>query len=555
MFQELCIIANSRQCSFDKCFHTKNLTMASLSARFLLLVTQVFTSVSTTLSATVIEDLMNLKPPPDFNSTISINCINNPSLRYCSSFPMELNEIFKSTIVASHLCNESKNPNCVESFPRIDLRNRPKIAPLYLSYDFFWKYCPLSILSIDLANNSLKGSFPSDVLRCAQIHALDLSFNSFTGDLPINSFSPLTNLTSLNLSYNHFSESEVSESQFFKRFNASSFLDSGLLVSHRTYKVKAMLLLVGFPTFVILMVGCFGWLCFRRPDYLPRVLQQKHKFTKAMLKAATDGLSKRNLVVKSDGVYMYRGNLRDDTEVGIEIYHDNISRESCKKFVEDCKVLAQLNHKNLVQVLGWCSDRNFRAIVTKWSERQNVEMWLSASAPPWNRRLKVLKGVVEGMCYLNEQWPEVGYDLRTRSILLSDDLEPQISRFKIEAQIGINKKVYKLGVLLLEMIANRRPHEEFAKGEAGFIEYIRMNYPANLNDVMDTRLRISDNAFDQAKQGVGLGLLCTDQSASKYPNLNQLCNIIRKAYQTSLVLATQNHISHGGKAHKRVPSR
>ncbi|KAJ9163175.1 hypothetical protein P3X46_022873 [Hevea brasiliensis] len=531
--------------------------MASISASSILLLIAV---LSLSVSATLVEDLANLKPPPDFNSTIKGNCLHNPSLRYCNySSAMELVEIFKSTIVASYLCNESKNPNCVESFPKIDLRSRPKIVPLYLSYSFFWKYCPLTILSIDLSNNSLKGSFPADVLSCTQIQALDLSLNALAGDVPVESFTPLSNLTFLNLSFNYFSECKISDSQFFKRFNASSFLHSGLLPSHRNYKIKAIFLLLGFPIFVILIIVCFGWLCFRRPDYLPRLLQRKHKFTPAILKAATGQFSRKNLVAKSEGVSMYKGSLRDGTEVRIEIYWDNISREDHRRFIKECKVLVQLCHKNLVQVFGWCNDRKLRAIVTEWTEGENIEMWLSAgSVPSWKQRLKVLLGVVEGMCYLQEQWPEVGYDLRTRSVMLSDNLEPLISRFKVGVQHSNTKNIYKFGVFLLEIITNRRPQEEFERGEAGFIEYIRMSYPGNLCNVFDSRMQLSENMFDQARHGIALGLMCTDQSTSKYPSLNQILNMIIRVYESCLVTASQSHRrTHrdGDKRHKRALSR
>ena len=285
----------------------------------------------------------------------------------------------------------------------------------------------------------MKGSFPIDVLHCTQIHALDLSHNGLTGDVPIHSFSPLTNLTLLNLSYNQFSESKISDTEFFKRFNASSFIHSGLLLDRKKFTIKVIILLVGFPIFVILMVGCFVWLCFIRPDFLPRVFRRKNKFTPSMLKAATDRFSRQNLVGKGEGVDIYKGVLRDGTQVRIEIYWDDISRESQRIFSEECKVLVQLSHKNIVRVLGWCSRRKLRAIVTEWMEGENVEIWLSGSAPTWKHRLKILMGVVKGMCYLQEEWPEVEYDLRTSSVLLSDNLEPLISRFKVGDQSSITR--------------------------------------------------------------------------------------------------------------------
>ncbi|KAJ7969206.1 Receptor-like kinase [Quillaja saponaria] len=524
--------------------------MASVSVTSYILFS-ILVSLSPVVSpATVIEDLRNLQPPSDFNSTIMTNCLNNPSLRYCNSSPINVDEIFKSTIVASHLCNESKNPNCAESFFKIDLRSRPKIAPLYLSFSFFWKYCPLNILSIDLSNNSLKGEFPIDVLLCTQIQGLDFSHNYLSGDIPVQSFSALTNLTFLNLSYNHFSESKISDTQFFKRFNSSSFIHSGLIPDHKKYKIKVVILLVGFPIFVIVMVVCLGCICFRRPDLLPRKLQRKHRFTPPMLKVATAGFAENNLVGKSDVVDIYKGILRDGTRVRIEIYRDDISRDNCKRFVEECKVLVNLRHKNLVRVLGWCKNRRLRALVTEWTEGENVEMWLSGSSPSWIKRLKVLMGVIEGMCYLQEEWPEVGYDLRTSSVLLSNDLEPLISRFKVGDQSSNTRKTLKFGVFLLEIVANRRPEEEFEEGEAGFLNFIGMYYPGNLQQVIDETMEVTEMSFEGAKQAIGLGLMCTDQSSNEKPTLGQILKMISRIYKANLVLQFENYKRPHGDRHK-----
>lgn len=140
------------------------------------------------------------------------------------------------------------------------------------------------------------------------------------------------------------------------------------------------------------------------------------------------------MVGKSDVVHIYKGILRDGTEVKIEMYWDDIPRDSYRKFVEEFNVLSKLHHKNLFRVLGWCRSRKFRAIITEWTREENVEMWLSGSGPPWNHRLKVLMGVVACMRYLQEEWPEVDYELNTSSILLSDNVEPLISRFKVGDQ-------------------------------------------------------------------------------------------------------------------------
>ncbi|CAL0329589.1 unnamed protein product [Lupinus luteus] len=463
---------------------------------------------------------------------------------------MNIDEIFKYSIVASHLCNESKNPNCVESFPKVDIRNRPNIASLYLSFDFFWKYCPLSIVSIDISNNYIKGTFPIDVLHCTQIQGLDLSMNEFSGEIPIQSFSPLKNLTFLNLSYNCFSESEeLSDSEFFKRFTPSSFIDSGAVFDHKKFTLKVVILLVSFPILVILMVIFLGWVCFQRPDFLPRKFQRSGKFTPAMLKGATCGFSSENLVGKSDFFHIYKGVLRDGTKVKIEMYWDTLSRESYNKFVEECKVLCELDHKNLVRVLGWCKCRKFRAIITEWREEENVEMWLLGSAPTWKHRLRVLIGVVECMCYLQDEWPEVDYELNTNSVLLSNNMEPLISRFKVGDQEDNNAKISEIGVFMLEIILSKRVQEEFDEGESGFINYMRTLHSEDLLQMIDERMEVTETTNYHVEKVISLGLLCIDQSSSEKPSLGVIFSTIATAYKASIILPFAKHrMLHGDRS-------
>ncbi|XAR50771.1 Non-specific serine/threonine protein kinase [Bertholletia excelsa] len=505
--------------------------MASISATSLILFLALSLSPKI-FSATVVQDLINLHPPPDFNTTISNNCKKNPSLRYCNFSPSDLPQIFKFTIVASHLCNESGNPNCVEAFPEINLRNRPKLAPLYLSFSFFWKYCPLTIMSIDLSNNSLRGHFPSEIFHCSQIQSLDLSHNDFSGDVPIQPFSLLTNLSFLNLSYNHFSE--TNDTQFLKRFNSSSFLHSGLIPDHRNFKIKALLLLIFFPAIVIFTVVCFCWLCFCRPDFLPRVFRREHKFTPSILKAATNGFSKKNLVSRTDSIVIYKGVLRNGNEVRIETYRDDRSWEERMNFAEECKILVQLSHNNLVRILGWCDNRSLRALVTEWVDGESIETWLSRSAPPWKHRVKVMIRIMQAMCYLQEEWPQVGYDLKTSSILLTDGREPQISRFRVEDQNHTKKKVHRFGVLLLEMVVNRRPREEFEGGKEGFVDWVRREYecPEKAWELVDERMKKkTESVSQQAVEAIKVGLMCTDTWLQ--PSMRQVSDMMAAIYRDS----------------------
>ncbi|RZS05984.1 hypothetical protein BHM03_00036564 [Ensete ventricosum] len=326
-------------------------TSSTLTAFFFLLFIAVITA---TLPSTLIEEL-NKPPPPEFTAlVVSNNCARDPSLRYCNAVTTDLAGIYKSTVVARHLCAESSNPDCNFSFAKIDLRSRPRVAPLYLSFAFFWSYCPSSIRTINLANNSLHGAFPSDVLRCAQIQSLDLSHNLLVGDIPMAGLASLANLSFLNLSYNRFSECNREGVELFRRFDSSSFIHSGLLPGdhrHGSAITATILLLVGVLVSVLSVVGLIGRLLLR---------QRRDKFTTAMLRKATNGLSETNLVRKAEGEDVYIGRLRDGAEMEVHVQRGKGFRRT---FGEECRILAQLRHKNVAKVIGWCDGRDMQAVV------------------------------------------------------------------------------------------------------------------------------------------------------------------------------------------------
>ena len=105
------------------------------------------------------------------------------------------------------------------------------------------------------------------------------------------------------------------------------------------------------------------------------------------------------------------------------------------------------------------------------------------------------------------------------------------------------------------MMTNGRLGEEFEGNEAGFVQYVKMLYPGNLPKVIDERMKLTENTFDQAKQAIGIGLMCTDHSTSRQLGLGQISNMITRVYESCLVLASQNHKkshANGGRSHQRI---
>lgn len=92
-------------------------------------------------------------------------------------------------------------------------------------------------------------------------------------------------------------------------------------------------------------------------------------------------------------------------------------------------------------------------------------------------------------------------------------------------------EIYKFGVLILEVVSNRRPREEFERGESGFIEWIRRNYPDNLDEIVDARMKRTGHVLDHAAEGIELGLMCTDFSNGQQPSFDEIYHMITSLHR------------------------
>lgn len=188
-------------------------------------------------------------------------------------------------------------------------------------------------------------------------------------------------------------------------------------------------------------VGCLAWRIGRR-----------HKFSEGGLRKATDGFSEDRLVEKRETVEIYRGWLRDGKKVAVKIQRGKVSIEFRRSFVDECRVLVKVKHKNIVRVLGWCDEREMRAVVMEREEGESVEEWLLRS-PPWKERMKVAVGVAEAICFLEEEWPQIRCDVKAANVMVMEGGEPLILKLKVRDHPPKNSSKGKSIVLMFLKIS------------------------------------------------------------------------------------------------------
>ncbi|KAL1330757.1 hypothetical protein AAHE18_12G133100 [Arachis hypogaea] len=197
-----------------------------------------------------------------------------------------------------------------------------------------------------------------------------------------------------------------------------------------------------------------------------------------------------------------------------------------KEWLAEINYLGQLQHPNLVKLIGYCLEDENRLLVYEFMPKGSVENHLfrrSVHFQPltWTLRLKIALGAAKGLAFLHSTETKVIYrDFKTSNILLDTNYNAKLSDFGLArdgptgdkshvstrvmgthgyaapeylatGHLTSKSDVYSFGVVLLEMLSGRRAIDKNRpSGEHNLVEWAKpyLSNKRRVFRVMDTRL-------------------------------------------------------------------
>nr|GEU59362.1 serine-threonine/tyrosine-protein kinase catalytic domain-containing protein [Tanacetum cinerariifolium] len=155
-----------------------------------------------------------------------------------------------------------------------------------------------------------------------------------------------------------------------------------------------------------------------------------YKFDSKTISIATDDFSYRNKTVNLNGTYTYKGRLPNGQVIAVVRPYGN---RMTSQLMGEASILVQLEHENLVNLLGYCIKEVF--LVYEYAPNGSLGNLLYDSRRTildWNIRYKIILGVARVLVYLHKHAPLeiIHCNVQPWNVLLDRSLNPKLSDFR-----------------------------------------------------------------------------------------------------------------------------
>ncbi|OWM78792.1 hypothetical protein CDL15_Pgr002963 [Punica granatum] len=248
------------------------------------------------------------------------------------------------------------------------------------------------------------------------------------------------------------------------------------------------------------------------------------------------------------------------------------------KVIDDLIILSQINHRNVIKLLGCCLDTEAPLLVYEFVPNGTLYDYLhdpNAEFPiSWGVRFQIASEVAGALFYLHSAAtvPIYHRDVKTRNILLDEKYQAKLADFGTSISVGLDQThvstlvrgtfgylgpeyfessqytdksdVYSFGVVLVELLTGQKPISSLRalEGRSLATNFILSMQHGNLSDILDEQV-LEQAPKEEVEAVADLARRCLNSSGNQRPTMKEVAvqlEGIRKVSHPLKIKQTEN---------------
>ncbi|KAF8113665.1 hypothetical protein N665_0046s0016 [Sinapis alba] len=279
-------------------------------------------------------------------------------------------------------------------------------------------------------------------------------------------------------------------------------------------------------------------------------------FTEEGMKEATSDYDDSRILGQGGQGTVYKGILPDNSVVAIKKARLGDSNQ-VEQFINEVLVLSQINHRNVVKLLGCCLETEVPLLVYEFINSgtlfDHLHGSLFDSSLTWEHRLRIAVEIAGTLAYLHSSAsiPIIHRDVKTANILLDENLTAKVADFGASRLIPMDKEqlttmvqgtlgyldpeyyntgllneksdVYSFGVVLMELLTGQKAlcfdRPQYSKHLVSY--FASATKEKRLHEVIDGQVMNEKNQ-KEIHEAARIAVECTRVTGEERPKMKEV---------------------------------
>ncbi|XP_020873348.1 putative cysteine-rich receptor-like protein kinase 16 isoform X3 [Arabidopsis lyrata subsp. lyrata] len=280
------------------------------------------------------------------------------------------------------------------------------------------------------------------------------------------------------------------------------------------------------------------------------------------IQAATSNFQKSNKLGHGGFGEVYKGTFPNGIEVAVKRL-SKTSGQGEHEFKNEVLLVAKLQHRNLVRLLGFSVEGEEMILVYEFVHNKSLDYFLfdpvKRGQLDWRKRYNIIEGITRGILYLHQdsRLTIIHRDLKASNILLDADMNPKIADFGMarnfrvdqtedntgrvvgtfgymppeyvaNGQFSMKSDVYSFGVLILEIIVCKKSSSfhQIDSSVGNLVTYVWRLWNNGLSlELIDPAIGENYDK-DEVIRCIHIGLLCVQENPADRPTMSNVFQML-----------------------------